>query len=682
MHPITPDDNRDAQRPAEARSAAAPSPGRQPAIGKPRRRGSRFWVRIRRRPGAIIAAGYLLIVLVAAVAAPWVAPYSPYQQDLLDGLKGPSGQHWLGTDQFGRDNLSRLIYGARISMGTSFTVIAISLAIALPLGLAAGYFGRRVDYVFMRFTDAGLSLPPLVMALAIAGILGPGVRTTIIALVLTSTPFLVRFIRGEALARSQETYIEASRVSGTRVPRILAFRVLPNIRSGLFVTCAFLAGGVLLAEAALSYLGVGAQPPLASWGSMLQSAYATSLFTDPFQLIVPGAAIALTILAFNTLGDGLRDALGTASLVRQRGRRRRGLTSVSRAKQMPPGTLGADGNGDILLAIRGLTVEFDSAEGPKKVVEDVSLSVRKGEVVGLVGESGSGKTVTALSVLRLMPSPPGRIVAGTIEFEGRDLLGMNREQLARIRGARIGMIFQDPMTALDPCFKIGKQLEEAYLIHHRRNGRGEARRRALELLERVHIPSARERLDAYPHELSGGMRQRVMIAMALACEPVLLIADEPTTALDVTIQAQVLALLREIQRESGMAILFVTHDLGVVAELCDRVVVMYAGQVVETNTVKGIFCNPRHPYSHALVAAMPQIGPRKDRLVVIPGHVPLAGSMPLGCRFNPRCSFVRGDCSHTEPELEVTGNGGSEVRCLRSKELSLKGEGQWATTSQ
>jgi len=560
-------------------------------------------------------------------------------------------------------------------LGVSFSVVLLSLAIALPVGLLSGYIGGRADYVLTRVVDAGLSLPRLVMALAIAGVMGPGVRTAIIALTIVTIPYLIRFVRGETLARSHETYVEASVVAGTPLHRILRKRLLRNIRSPLLVTVAFLLGGVLLSEAALSYLGVGAQPPTSSWGTMLQQAYSTSLFTSPFQLVVPGVAIALTILALYTLGDGLRDVLGV-SLRTKPGKNKgpRGLTVVVREHvgrgETSPGEI-AEQNG-ALLRVRGLTVEIDTPHGKAAVVEDVGFDINPQEVLGLVGERGSGKTITTLGSVRLIPSPPAQTVSGSVLFEGRDLLSLHRDELRRVRGAKIAMIFQDPMTALDPCFTIGKQLEETYRIHHPGGDNATSRLRAVDLLDRVKIPSAAKRLTDYPHELSGGMRQRVMIAMALICDPVLLLADEPTTALDVTIQAQVLALLRDLQRDTGMSILFVTHDFGVVAEMCDRVVVMYAGQVIETNVTDAIFTRPQHPYTQALLAAVPEMEHSQNRLEVIPGHVPLAGAMPSGCRFHPRCKYATTLCTSTVPLLARGRTDSAEVRCLRAEELLLQ----------
>jgi peptide/nickel transport system ATP-binding protein/oligopeptide transport system ATP-binding protein len=324
---------------------------------------------------------------------------------------------------------------------------------------------------------------------------------------------------------------------------------------------------------------------------------------------------------------------------------------------------------DSLLHIDGLCVDFATARGWARVVSDVSLAVPRGRTVGLVGESGSGKSVTCQSILRLIPEPPGRISGGRILFEGRDLLAMTERQIREVRGAEIAMIFQEPMTSLNPAFTIGNQIGEV-LRRHRGADRKAARRRAVEVLDLVGIPKAAERVDQYPHEFSGGMRQRAMIAMALAAEPKLLIADEPTTALDVTIQAQVLDLIRELAADLHMGVLFVTHDLGVVADLCDEVVVMYAGQVVESATTRALFAEPRHPYTEALLRARPSVESTAE-LQVIPGMPPLPSELPTGCRFGARCAYHEDGCDVPVPLAALEGARTS--RCVRTERLSLQG---------
>jgi len=314
-----------------------------------------------------------------------------------------------------------------------------------------------------------------------------------------------------------------------------------------------------------------------------------------------------------------------------------------------------------LLEVEGLRVRFDTEDGPLQAVDGVSLSVEAGRVLGIVGESGSGKSVTALATMGLVP---GRI-EGRARFEGRDLLALSPEEMRRVRGHEIAIVFQDPLSSLHPFYRVGRQLAEAVRVHQDVSRRA-ARARAVELLGLVGVPEPAERVDAYPHQLSGGMRQRAMIAMALANDPRLLIADEPTTALDVTVQAQILALLRRLQEERGMAIVIITHDLGVVAELADDVAVMYAGQIVERAPVERLFAAPEHPYTWGLLRSMPRLDvPRERELVPIPGRPPSLVHPPGGCRFHPRCPYVRDPHREVEPALEpVPGDEGHAVACL------------------
>ncbi|MCS6780815.1 MAG: ABC transporter ATP-binding protein [Geminicoccaceae bacterium] len=316
-----------------------------------------------------------------------------------------------------------------------------------------------------------------------------------------------------------------------------------------------------------------------------------------------------------------------------------------------------------MLSVRGLTTELRTEQGRFNAVDSVSFDLFPGEVLGIVGESGCGKSMTALSILGLVPRPPGRIVAGEVLFEGRDLVRLPERELQRVRGAKIAMIFQEPMTSLNPVFTIGDQLAET-LRHHERLGRRAARARAVELLARVGIPAPAERLDSYPHELSGGMRQRVMIAIALACNPKVLLADEPTTALDVTIQAQILDLLERLQAELGMAVVIITHDLGIVAEFAHRVLVMYAGRVIEEGPVAAIFDTPAHPYTRGLLASLPDLEGESERLVPIPGNVPVLAELPPGCRFAPRCGLALPACRAADPPLHRLGP--RAVACVRA----------------
>ena len=304
--------------------------------------------------------------------------------------------------------------------------------------------------------------------------------------------------------------------------------------------------------------------------------------------------------------------------------------------------------------MRGLEIHFASAEGDTRAVDGVSFALGLGRTLGLVGESGCGKSVTALAIMGLVPTPPGRIAGGEVIFEGQDLRQLSSAQMRELRGNHIAMIFQEPMTSLNPAFTVGEQIAEA-IQRHKRVGHGEARERAIEMMRRVRIPAAEERYDDYPHKLSGGMRQRVMIAMALSCGPKLLIADEPTTALDVTIQAQILDLMRELHADFGTAIIMISHDLGVIAEIADEVAVMYAGKIVEQAPVAALFDEPQHPYTIGLLGALPKLRDDKARLATIEGAVPNLMALPEGCAFHPRCPFADAECREVEPRLRALG---------------------------
>lgn len=324
---------------------------------------------------------------------------------------------------------------------------------------------------------------------------------------------------------------------------------------------------------------------------------------------------------------------------------------------------------DSVLHVENLRTYFFTYAGIVRAVDGISLDVNRGETLGVVGESGSGKTVTAQSILRIVPSP-GKIVDGTIEFQGRNLLKLEEHAMQKIRGKEIAYVFQDPTTTLDPVYKVGEQLSEVIMRHHNISKK-DALAKAIDLLRNVEIPDPEIRINQYPHELSGGTKQRIAIARALSCDPTLILADEPTTALDVTIQAQILDLLKELKNRLNVAMVLITHDMGIVADVCDRVTVLYAGQVCETGTVEQVFEKPKHPYTQALLTSVPSLALRKEKLSVIPGNVPNLIQPPSGCRFHPRCPFAQQICIDKVPELEPIGDG-RWVHCHRWKDLDLK----------
>jgi peptide/nickel transport system ATP-binding protein len=650
-----------------------------------------FWIRFLHQRWAVAGVIFLLIVILAAIFAPLIAPHPPDAQDINNVNAGPSLSHWLGTDDLGRDILSRLIWGARISLRAAFEIVGLAAVIAIPLGLIAGFFRGAVDSVIMRAMDALFSFPPLILALTVAALLGADVNDAAIAIAIVFVPSFVRLLRGEVIAVREEAYIESARSLGATSNRLIGRHVLPNVASPIIIQLALALGFALLTEAGLSFLGIGEQPPTPSWGGMLQEGF-QFINSAPWAVIFPGIAIMLTVLAFNLVADGLRDSLGRerppgSGLVGgERERRHRRATRFAPSLSDDTETPSIPQHDAALLQVDGLRIEFLTRGTWLPVMEEASFSVREGTTLGLVGESGSGKTVSALAVMGLLPAKVSR-VAGTIRFEQQELTRLDQARLRRIRGNDIAMIFQEPMTSLNPAFTVGNQVAEQVRTHLGVS-RAVARRMAIEMLDRVEIPRAAIRAEDYPHAFSGGMRQRVMIAMALSCSPKLLIADEPTTALDVTTQAQIVELLHTLQREENMAMIFVTHDLGVIADVADDVVVMYAGQIVEHHSARNLFARPRHPYTEALLHSIPQLTPRGEPLHAIPGMVPRPDQFPSGCRFAPRCSYARDVCTSAPVPMRassVLGDGASAgpsgdgressglTRCVRQDELHLSG---------
>ncbi len=640
----------------------------------------RFLRRLRARPEAMAAAGFLVLLVLVAIFAGFVSPQDPYKQHLRDNLQGPSGTYWLGTDQLGRDVTSRILYGGRVAMQSVLIASIIASSIGIPIGIIIGFLGGWVDRIVMRFLEVLYALPQLVVLIAGIGILGPGLRNAMIVLGLFMSTAYIRLLRGEVLAAREDLYVDSARVIGTSTRRIMFRHVLPNVLPTLLVTMTLLTGAVLLAEAGLSFLGLGAQPPQASWGAMLQESL-TYIGRQPFLAVPPGIAIGLTIMAFNLVGDAVRDSVGRGMPPAPPRRRRRRQVApavdteavLARAADEASiyGTARFERAPDTaLLAVEGLSVSFPTAQGDVlSILSGSTFHVMPGETLGLVGESGSGKSMTALAVMGLVPFP-GQIVAGSIKLHGTELTDLGDTELRKLRGTEIGMIFQDPMSSMNPSMTVGDQIGEALRVHKGYSKKA-ARERAAELLDLVGVPDPHRRVRAYPHEMSGGMAQRAMIAMSLACEPKLLIADEPTTALDVTIQGQVLDLLRELKDQLGMAILFITHDLGVVAEICDRAAVMYAGQVVEQATVQDLFSHPQHPYTEGLLRAMPQNTGMGERLRTIPGQVPEPWAWPTGCRYHPRCPYAQDACTTNTIEMSQLVPE-HIVRCRRAEELQLE----------
>jgi len=642
----------------------------------------RFIRRLLRKPAAVTCLVYLGAIVGVAIFAPIFLPGVSHQQfgDFLAVHQGPSWHHLLGTDTNGRDVLERLLVGTRVTMLGVGEALVLVVVLGVPLGLVAGYLGGWVDRVVSWLADLTFAVPAIVLILVVLAVFPQSMTAAMATFAILAAPGLMRVVRSATLPVKEELYVAAARVSGLSRTYIVTRHVLPRILGPVIVYTSYLCALALLAQTGLSFLSLVVAAPAPSWGGMVADG-AGAIYQQPWLVWPPGVVIALTVLAFGLLGDAVGDVTTERWSVRDGAtnrRRPRRAWATAAATESVEKTLQADAPADVsregvapgaILVVDGMSVVIETPKGTVKVVDDVSFDICPGETVGLVGESGCGKTMTAMSILGLLPSG-GSIESGRILFGGQDLAAASESELRGIRGSEIAFISQEPMISLNPAFRVGVQLRDA-LRRHLHCSRRDARMRSLDLLGQVQIPNPERVARLYPHELSGGMAQRVVIARALAGEPKLLIADEPTTALDVTVQAEILELLRELKARRGMAVLLVTHDWGVVADSCDRAVVMYAGQVVERAALEPLFREPLHPYSEALLASNPQNFEVGERLTSIPGTVPQPGSWPGGCHFHPRCRYATATCRDEAVELEQVGDARLS-RCIHSELLRIR----------
>ncbi|MDR1264937.1 MAG: dipeptide/oligopeptide/nickel ABC transporter permease/ATP-binding protein [Propionibacteriaceae bacterium] len=577
------------------------APGEQVVIAR-----KSVWRRLLHNPLSAAAIVYLAIVVLVAVFQSWIAPFPPERVvPTLTNVSPFGSEYFLGGDRAGRDILSRIIAGTRGGVLSGIIMASVALSIGIVFGLIAGYFGKVFDNVANWVFSVLLAAPGIIILLALYTLVDVSMPVAMAVLGVIASPGVFYLVRTLTLNVRNELYVDAARVAGLSNVRIVGRHVLLAIKGPIIILAAFLCGGAISASAGLEFIGLG-NPAEPSWGSILNDAFA-NLFIAPWQLIWPGLALGLTMAALVLLGNGLRDAIegsfikpslrtwraevtglaGAAAVVRTLG-----VRGASKAQAGSPET-------SHLLQIEWLQVGYPNGGKLNPVVDDVSLTVDKGEIVGLVGESGSGKTQTVFAAMGLLPDN-AVVAAGSVRLDGAELLGLPDDEFAQVRGSRLAYIPQEPMSNLDPAFTVGSQLMEGIRAQSS-TSRAEAKRLALAMLARVGIVDPARTFKSYPHEISGGMAQRVLIAGAVMGKPHLLFADEPTTALDVTVQAEVLDLLRDLQREYGMGLLLVTHNLGVVAAVCDRVVVMRLGQVVEQGTVREVFSHPRHEYTKMLL---------------------------------------------------------------------------------
>ncbi|MCK2212632.1 dipeptide/oligopeptide/nickel ABC transporter permease/ATP-binding protein [Actinomadura sp. ATCC 31491] len=622
-------------------------------------------IRFRRlKPLSWAAVAVVAVVVLAALLAPWIAPHSPYFQEAAGG--GPSAAHWMGLDSANRDILSRLLYGARWSLLIGLGATGLALVAGALVGAVAATARRGVDETIMRVLDVIMAFPGIALAAVLVAVFGGSIPVLVMAMAFLYMPSVARVVRANVIAQYGEDYVAAERVIGARTPHILLRHVAVNCAAPVLVFCTVMVADAIVFEASLSFIGAGVRPPNPSWGSVIADGKNLVLLGGWWATVFPGLLILLTVLALNILAEGISDAWaapaarrapvradedaferarpGTGEVVELPGLAEAARRLAGRARPLP--------EGPPILAVERLRIGFPDAAGGAGVdiVDGIGFEVRPGEVLGLVGESGCGKSLTALTVMGLQPREAR--VSGHVRFGQRELLTESRRARRRLLGHEMAMIYQDALSSLNPAMTIRAQLKQLT----RRGGR----RTPAELLELVGL-DARRTLPAYPHELSGGQRQRVLIAMALSRDPKLIVADEPTTALDVTVQAQVIELLLRLREELGFALILVSHDLALVADVTDRVVVMYGGQIVEAGATPAVVGAPAHHYARGLLGAVLSLESGAERLTQIRGVVPSPADFPPGCRFADRCPMATDVCHAETPVL--TGDATHAVAC-------------------
>ncbi|MCS0601447.1 dipeptide/oligopeptide/nickel ABC transporter permease/ATP-binding protein [Streptomyces sp. LP11] len=614
----------------------------------------RGWRRL--PPLSKVAVCFLAVVVLVAVLAPLLAPDDPLdQQDPVGGTGHPSGAHWMGQDSLGRDVLSRLMYGARWSLAIGLGATGLALVVGALLGALAATSRKGVDETLMRCLDVVMAFPGIALAAVLVAVFGGGIGVLICAIAFLFTPPVARVVRANVLDQYGEDYVTAERVIGARTPHIVLRHVAVNCAAPVLVFCTVQVAEAIVFEASLSFIGAGVRPPDPSWGSVIADGRNMVLTGGWWATVFPGLLILLTVLSLNILSEGVSDAWAAPA--------------PREVPQAPADRLEAPepGGGEVLplpglaeaarrlrararprpgpderpvLAVEDLSIGFPDRHRGVDVVDGVGFEVYPGEVLGLVGESGCGKSLTALTVMGLQPK--GARVRGRVRFRGRDLLAEPARVRRRLLGHEMAMVYQDALSSLNPAMTVRAQMKQLV----RRGGRRGPR----ELLALVGLDAERT-LRSYPHELSGGQRQRVLIAMALSRDPGLIVADEPTTALDVTVQTQVMELLLRLRAELGFALVLVSHDLALVADVTDRVVVMYGGRIVESGVTAELVAAPAHHYTRGLLGSVLSLESAEERMTQIKGVVPAPADFPAGCRFADRCPLATRVCHERVPVL-------------------------------
>jgi ABC-type dipeptide/oligopeptide/nickel transport system ATPase component/ABC-type dipeptide/oligopeptide/nickel transport system permease subunit len=562
------------------------------------------------------AFSFVLVSLLTllAIFARFIMPYDPTKTDYSHVSEMPSALHWFGTDDLGRDILSRMMLGTQFTLSGALLCVVIALAVGCTLGLIAGYFGGFWDSIGNWMSNVLQALPGLIVLLAAATVLGTDVYVAMAIYGFLLSPAFFRLTFVTVRGVRNELYVDAARVSGLSDFAIISRHVLGVVRAPIIIQAGIIASISIAIQSGLQFLGFGSGENL-SWGTMLMDGF-QSIWLQPIRLLYPSVMLALTLVSIVLFAGNLRDETErVGNRVRKSSKKSKEEHVSEVAVEKPVIHAEPKRSGEEILSITGLEIGYLQSNGQYKVVvHDANVSINKGEVVGLVGESGSGKTQTALALLGLLPAG-GTILNGSIKFDGIELTKLPSKEFDKLRGRRISYIPQEPMSNLDPSFTVGSQMMEP-LRKVMGLDKKAAKARALELLNMVGLPNPEKTFRSYPHEISGGQAQRVLIAKALSCGPDLIIADEPTTALDVTIQAEILDVLRDLQKKTGVAVLLVTHNFGVVADLCDRVAVMQYGRIIESGGIYDIFDNAKHSYTKELLAAiLDENGPAREAYV-------------------------------------------------------------------
>ncbi|KUO18131.1 dipeptide/oligopeptide/nickel ABC transporter permease/ATP-binding protein [Streptomyces dysideae] len=561
----------------------------------------RVIVQLLRNPQGALCLAFLLLVVVVAATSPWLAPTGPTTTQLSASNAPPfTGGHLLGGDSAGRDILSRLMWGSRQTVMACLIILGVSVVVGVASGLVAGFYRGRFETAAGFASDVVMALPGIVLLIALYALTGPNIPVAMTVFGLLIAPTYYRLVRNVVLGVRNELYVDAARVAGLADLRIVGRHVLWAVRAPVIIQSSFVLAAGIGIEAGVSFLGLG-DPATASWGTVLQNSF-DGIYNNRWGVLWPALAISLTILALILLGNALSDVLQSSARSRTLTPRAR-RAALAAAQQEDAGRRSAPAGSpdDIVLSVRALRIAYPSADGEiREVVHGVDLDVRRGEIHGLVGESGSGKSQIAFATLGILPRE-ALILGGSVLLDGEDLLA-DESKMRAARGRRIAYVPQEPMSNLDPSFTIGKQLSYGLRAVTSLDA-GEAREQLVGLLDRVGIKDPERVMELYPHEISGGMAQRVLICGAVASGADLIVADEPTTALDVTVQAEVLELLRELSRDRGLAMILVTHNLGVVADLCSTVSVMKEGHIVERADVETIFEAPQQAYTQELLSS-------------------------------------------------------------------------------